>query len=86
MTTGDTDPAGLPFDPDALRARYRAERDKRLRDDGNEQYVEVKGRFAHFLDDPYAEPGFTREPLTDDVEVVVVGRFPFLSCIFLINI
>jgi cyclohexanone monooxygenase len=61
------------FDPDALRARYREERDKRLREDGNEQYVEVKGQFAHFLEDPYAEPGFTREPLTDEVEVAIVG-------------
>jgi len=63
----------LPFDPDALRAKYRAERDRRLRDDGNAQYVEVSGRFAHFLDDPYAAPGFTRAPLTDEVEVLVVG-------------
>jgi cyclohexanone monooxygenase len=61
------------FDPDALRERYRRERDRRLRSDGNEQYVEVKGQFAHFLDDPYVEPGFAREPLTDEVEVVVVG-------------
>jgi cyclohexanone monooxygenase len=61
------------FDADALRARYREERDKRLRDDGNAQYVEVKGRFAHYLDDPYVEPGFTRAPLTDPVEVVVIG-------------
>ncbi len=61
------------FDADALRARYREERDKRLRDDGNAQYVEVKGRFAHYLDDPYAEPGFERAPLTDAVEVVVIG-------------
>ena len=61
------------FDADALRARYREERDKRLRDDGNAQYVEVKGRFAHYLDDPYVEPGFTRAPLTDEVEVVVIG-------------
>jgi hypothetical protein len=35
----------LGFDPEALRARYRAERDKRLRADGNDQYVEVKGAF-----------------------------------------
>ena len=35
---------GLDFDPDALRAKYREERDKRLRADGNEQYVEVQGR------------------------------------------
>jgi cyclohexanone monooxygenase len=65
--------AELPFDPDALRRRYREERDRRLREDGNEQYIEVKGRFAHFLDDPYAEPGFQREPLFDSVEVLVVG-------------
>ncbi len=64
---------GLGFDPDALRAKYRAERDKRLRNDGNEQYREVTGLFAHYLDDPYVAPGFARAPLADDVEVVVVG-------------
>ncbi len=63
----------LAFDPDALRARYRAERDKRLRADGNSQYVEIKGDFAHYLDDPYVEPGFHREPLTDEVDVAVIG-------------
>ena len=61
------------IDVEALRARYRAERDKRLRADGNEQYVEVKGDFTRYLDDPYVEPGFTRDPLTDEVEVVVIG-------------
>ena len=65
--------ADLGFDPDALRAKYREERDKRLRADGNDQYLEVKGGFARFVDDPYVEPGFTREPLTDDVEVAVIG-------------
>jgi cyclohexanone monooxygenase len=63
----------LPFDPDALRAKYRAERDKRLRVDGNDQYVEVRGDFSHFVEDPYVEPGFEREPLGDEVEVVVIG-------------
>ena len=65
--------AELGFDPDALKAKYRAERDKRLRDDANEQYVEIAGAFAHYLDDPYVEPGFTRAPLTDEVDVVVIG-------------
>jgi cyclohexanone monooxygenase len=67
-TSGD-----LGFDPEALRAKYREERDKRLRDDGNAQYREIAGEFAHYLDDPYVQPGFSREPLTDEVEVVVVG-------------
>ncbi len=65
--------ADLGFDPAALKAKYLAERDKRLRADGNEQYVEMKGQFAHYLDDPYVEPGFTRAPLADEVEVVVIG-------------
>jgi cation diffusion facilitator CzcD-associated flavoprotein CzcO len=65
--------AGTAFDLEALREKYRAERDKRLREDGNEQYVEVRGVFAHYLDDPYVEPGFTRKPLSDEVDVAVIG-------------
>jgi cyclohexanone monooxygenase len=72
MTTID-DPNTVPaFDPDALRDRYRAERDKRLRADGNEQYVEIAGRFAHYLEDPYVAP-IEREPLFDEVTVAIVG-------------
>jgi cyclohexanone monooxygenase len=63
----------LGFDPDALRAKYREERDKRLRADGNEQYVEIAGSFAHYRDDPYVAPGYMRAPITDEVEVVVIG-------------
>ena len=62
----------ISFDPDALLAKYRAERDKRIRPDGNEQYQQPKGDFSHFLEDPYVEP-FTREPLFDEVEVAVIG-------------
>lgn len=65
--------SNLGFDPEALRDRYRQERDKRLRPDANEQYIDVSGKFAHFLDDPYVDPGFEREPLTDEVEVVIIG-------------
>jgi cyclohexanone monooxygenase len=64
---------GLGFDPQALRAKYRQERDKRLRADANEQYREVAGEFARYLDDPYVAPGFSRAPLTDEVEVAVIG-------------
>ena len=41
------------IDKAALLAKYKAERDKRLRPDGNAQYLSLKGRFAHHLDDPY---------------------------------
>ncbi len=64
------DPNG--FDPDALREKYRLERDKRLRADGNEQYLEVVGDFSRYIDDPYVAP-FEREPLEDEVQVVIVG-------------
>ena len=61
-----------PIDRESLRARYRAERDKRLRPDGNDQYLEPTGRFAHFLDDPYVER-VEREPVIDEVTVAVIG-------------
>lgn len=61
------------FDPDALRDKYRQERDKRVRPDGNDQYIEVVGDFSHYVDDPYVEPGFIREPVLKEVEVVVIG-------------
>ena len=56
----------------ALRERYRQERDKRLREDGNDQYIQPTGRFAHLLDDPYVAP-VEREPLFDEVTVAVIG-------------
>ena len=69
----DTAPLKLDFDPDVLRTRYRQERDQRLRSDGNDQYQEVAGDFSHYIDDPYVEPGFTRAPLHDEVEVLIIG-------------
>ncbi len=63
----------IDFDPEALHARYLAERDRRLREDGAGQYVEVTGEFSHYVDDPYVEPGFTREPVTEAVEFTVIG-------------
>jgi cyclohexanone monooxygenase len=62
----------LAFDPDALREKYREERDRRLRADANDQYIEVAGRFAHYLDDPYVER-VERPPLHDTVDVAVIG-------------
>ncbi|MDG2533890.1 NAD(P)/FAD-dependent oxidoreductase [Sphingomonas sp. HITSZ_GF] len=63
----------LGFDPEALRAKYRAERDKRLRDEGTRQFIAPAGDFRHFADDPYAEPGFTRTPLSDEVNILIIG-------------
>jgi cyclohexanone monooxygenase len=64
----------LEFDPDALRERYRRERDKRLRADGIDQYREANGELARFVDDdPFAVVDAPRDPVDEDVEVAVVG-------------
>jgi cation diffusion facilitator CzcD-associated flavoprotein CzcO len=57
---------------EGLRRRYAAERDKRLRPDGNGQYVEMKGDLAHFADDPHTKRR-AREPKHDHVTVTLVG-------------
>ena len=61
------------FDPEYLRKKYRLERDKHLRQDGNDQYQEVSGEFSYFAEDPYLEETIERAPLTDEVEVVIIG-------------
>jgi cyclohexanone monooxygenase len=65
-------PASPAFDPEALRRKYREERDKRLRGDGNTQYIEVKDEYGHYLDDPYVAP-IIRSPKSDSVEFLVIG-------------
>ena len=56
-----------------LRERYRIEREKRLRTDGIGQYEELKGDYEEFDRDTFADPDFTRDPVTESVEVVIVG-------------
>ena len=67
------EPNTINFDPDELGKKYRLERDKRLRQDGNEQYQEVSGEFSYFVEDPYLDEEIEREPLEDEVEVLIVG-------------
>jgi glycine/D-amino acid oxidase-like deaminating enzyme len=73
MSEAIVDKSSLDFDPDALRDKYREERDKRLRTDANQQYIEVKGDFSHYVDDPYLTESIKREPLTDETDVIIVG-------------
>jgi cation diffusion facilitator CzcD-associated flavoprotein CzcO len=60
------------IDREALRRKYAEERDKRLRPDGNDQYLRLTGELAHYLDDPYT-PWTERAPRTDHRTVVCVG-------------
>ena len=60
------------IDKERLRRKYLEERNKRLRADGNDQYLEFKGRFAQYLEDPYT-PVVPREPKTDHVTFAFIG-------------
>jgi cation diffusion facilitator CzcD-associated flavoprotein CzcO len=65
MSTAD--PASI----EAAKARYEAERAKRLRNEGLAQYHSLS---EHHLDrDPWADPDFTRDPITEEVDVVILG-------------
>ena len=62
----------IDFDPEALHAKYIAERDKRLRPEGVDQYVKVSAEFSHYIDDPYTEPT-KRAPVSDEVDFAIIG-------------
>ena len=60
------------IDKEALLAKYVAERDKRLRPDGNAQYIRLTGRFADYNTDPYTAP-VERAPIFDHVPFTFIG-------------
>jgi cation diffusion facilitator CzcD-associated flavoprotein CzcO len=74
MTITDQPPASqnASIDKARLRQKYLDERNKRLRPDGNDQYLRVAGQLAHYLDDPYT-PLTPREPKTDHVTFAFIG-------------
>ena len=75
QTSGNNFPSveELGFDPQELRQKYDAEREKRLRADGNDQYQDVVGDLAKFHEDPYVEETIERESLDEDIEVAIIG-------------
>jgi cyclohexanone monooxygenase len=61
------------IDHAALRAKYLSERDKRLRPEGQKQYLVTEGEFEEFyVSDPYL-PVANRAPIHEDTDVVVLG-------------
>jgi cyclohexanone monooxygenase len=72
MTVTDDRQRSPAIDKERLRKKYIEERNKRLRADGNDQYIEVKGQLAHYLDDPYT-PVTPRDPKTDHVTFAFIG-------------
>jgi len=60
------------IDKQALKRKYAEERDKRLRPEGNDQYLRLEGQLSHYLDDPYT-PRAPREAKTDHVTFAFIG-------------
>jgi cation diffusion facilitator CzcD-associated flavoprotein CzcO len=66
-------PTATGFDPEAVHAKYLSERDKRLvphRADIRD--LKADEHFARYRDDPFT-PFIERDPVADDVDVVIVG-------------
>ncbi len=62
-----------PHSVEEIKAKYREERAKRLRPDGTSQYRDFSGIFKDFDHDPYADPDFKRDALSEDTDVVIIG-------------
>ena len=73
--TPDCGPTDVPqdVDIDALRERYRAERDKATAPGRSAQYLELTGNLADFYEiDPYTTV-VERDPIREDADVVILG-------------
>jgi cation diffusion facilitator CzcD-associated flavoprotein CzcO len=66
------DDLASPTRKEALKAKYAEERAKRLRPDGNDQYIRIADAFPEYLEDPYM-PVLPRAAKTDHVTFAFVG-------------
>lgn len=65
--------AAQKIDLEAIKARYAAERAKRLRTDGVGQFTQPKGRYARFVEDVLTPQPIPRDPIKKDTKVLIVG-------------
>ena len=56
-----------------LRQRYEAEKLKRIRPEGTAQWKNLKETNAKLDQDPFVEPGFTRDAIIEETTAVIVG-------------
>src|SRR6201993_1433112 len=62
-------PPGATFNSEE-QAKYRAFKEARA---GAADYMAMEGEFKKYLDDVYSEPPISRDALTDECEILVVG-------------
>lgn len=66
-------PPAEELDIPAMREKYLRERDKRIKREANEQYIETSGKWAEMYEaDPYT-PVTPRAPITGETDVVILG-------------
>ena len=66
-----TDRTSQDLDLEAIRRKYREERDKRVAA-GGRGIPDLTGKLAHYLEDPFT-PATSRVPIDDEADVVIVG-------------
>ncbi|MCF8710485.1 flavin-containing monooxygenase [Rhizorhapis sp. SPR117] len=69
----DGQDGSLDFSPEALEEKYRIEREKRVRTDGLQQYVDLAKITGDHAVDPYLEEELVREPFDEDANVLIIG-------------
>jgi cyclohexanone monooxygenase len=72
MTCEPTLPTGK-IDIPTMRAKYYAERDKRLRTEGQEQYIKPVDDFADTYEGDPHMPVVARDPIVEDLDIAVLG-------------
>ena len=66
-------PSAEEIDIPALKEKYRQERDRRIRKEGQEQYVRPVEDFAGAYEaDPYT-PVIPRDPVSEEIDIAVLG-------------
>ena len=56
----------------SLRVKYAQERDKRIRTEGNDQYITLEGQLSYYKKDPYVE-NVPRKSIHDHVKFAYIG-------------
>ena len=73
MATETSTPDGQTIDFAGLAEKFEEERVKRLRPDANAQYQELGDSALEIDRDPNADPNFQRAPITEEVDVLIIG-------------
>ena len=63
----------VEFSAEALAEKYRIEREKRIRTDGLQQYVDPAKISSDHAIDPFVQEEIVRDPIEEDFDVLVIG-------------